>query len=298
MKLLLVIFGVVTIVALPSLSSGQQACGPAAVRTTVEVAGAEFTLADLLTPSSCTALVEAASRVRLGRAPVGGSVRVLESDEVRALFQKLTRSGGNAIATAWDIASLPERITVRRSGARASCAEIGKEILGALPAVSASMNFVPGQFDCGAAGRVPADSPLEPAKIKWNRTLSSWEISARCVRAQDCVPFLVRVRGDDSLPEAAGSTLASGALIASPDLARPTQRIRGLREALALGMPPLVRAGETATLIWDQAGIRLIVPVVCLEAGGAGQKVRVRVRGGSRVVPAVVESTGQLRAAG
>ncbi|HXY78134.1 MAG TPA: flagella basal body P-ring formation protein FlgA [Candidatus Acidoferrales bacterium] len=298
MKSALVISAIAAVFAALPAAASQTSCGPVAVRSAVEVGGPDFRLADLLTASSCAALLEAASRVRLGSTPLPGSARVLEGADVEALLQKVFRNDPNSFR-AWSLANIPERIIVRRSGARASCAEIGREVLRALsPRAVADEIPLPSQIDCGAAGRVPAESPLEPAKIRWNRALRSWEISARCVRERDCVPFLVRVRGEDSLTREEGSISASPALLALPETAEPAPHIRNSAEAPTLGAAPLVRAGENATLTWDQAGIRLTVPVVCLEAGAMGQRVRVRVRGGGRVLPAVVESAGQLRAAG
>jgi len=57
-----------------------------------------------------------------------------------------------------------------------------------------------------------------------------------------------------------------------------------------------VRPGQTVTLIWDQAGIRAVVPVICLDHGGLGQQVRARIPRGGRVVRAIVLSAGRLQA--
>jgi flagella basal body P-ring formation protein FlgA len=63
------------------------------------------------------------------------------------------------------------------------------------------------------------------------------------------------------------------------------------------GAIPLVRRGETVTLLWDENGIRLVVPAICLDPGAEGQKVRARVARGGRLVRAIVVSAGKLRAA-
>ena len=60
---------------------------------------------------------------------------------------------------------------------------------------------------------------------------------------------------------------------------------------------PLVRPGEAVTLLWDQDGIRLVVPAICLDKGTAGDAVRARIVRGGRLVRAVVESAGRLRVA-
>ena len=71
----------------------------------------------------------------------------------------------------------------------------------------------------------------------------------------------------------------------------PTKQRRALRAK------PLVRSGETVTLLWDQDGIRLVIPAVCLDAGGEGQRVRARIATSGRTLPAIVVRAGMLRAA-
>lgn len=62
------------------------------------------------------------------------------------------------------------------------------------------------------------------------------------------------------------------------------------------GERPLVSAGETVMLVWEQAGIRLVIPAVCLDPGAQGQRVRARITGGGRIVQATVVSAGNVRA--
>ena len=59
----------------------------------------------------------------------------------------------------------------------------------------------------------------------------------------------------------------------------------------------LVHPGETVTLLWDQDGIRLLVPAVCLDPGRAGEPVRASIVRSGRTIRAIVESAGTLRAA-
>jgi flagella basal body P-ring formation protein FlgA len=49
-------------------------------------------------------------------------------------------------------------------------------------------------------------------------------------------------------------------------------------------------------LLWDQNGIRLTVPTVCLESGAPGKQIRTRIIPSGRVVRAIVVSAGMLRA--
>jgi flagella basal body P-ring formation protein FlgA len=58
----------------------------------------------------------------------------------------------------------------------------------------------------------------------------------------------------------------------------------------------LVKPGQIVTLTWDQRGIRIVLPVTCLDAGGMGQFVRVRLQNAPRVLRAEVVGQAMLRA--
>jgi hypothetical protein len=267
-------------------SAGQSSC-QVTVAASVELAGGEFSLADVLPGDTCPALRRAASGMHLGRAPLSGSVRVLSGDEVRALLRKLAGGSGNASGAV--TIEVPERIAVRRAGARASCADIGARILGSARDAGRSS---PRQMECGAADRIPQDTLLERSKTVWDSTLGSWDVFTRCVHPGDCVPFLVRVPGGEFPPEIAPSARQVNSSIAERAMAPSS----AARATLPVGKP-LVLPGEAVTLLWDQDGIRLVVPAVCLDAGGPGQAVRARIARGGRMVRAIVVSAGKLRTA-
>ena len=72
-----------------------------------------------------------------------------------------------------------------------------------------------------------------------------------------------------------------------------------LPEALTAGASGtgwLVKPGQTATLTWEQAGIRAVLAVTCLDAGRLGQVVRVRFKNAARIMWAKVTGEGTLRA--
>src|SRR5205823_1036626 len=112
----------------------------------------------------------------------------------------------------------------------------------------------------------------------WDPVLATWHISARCIHSVDCVPFLVRVPDKDSRLKKLPS-------------------IRSTAAKTIVTETPLVQPGAAVTLLWDQDGIRLLVPAVCLDKGRAGEAVRARILRGGRMVHAVVESAGRLRVA-
>ena len=179
--------------ALPAWS--QAAC-TASVLPDVEVGQAGFFLSDLLGPGTCPQLLTAAAQVRLGAAPLAGSVRVLEGSEVRALLERVP--GFSPAATAIEV---PERIRVRRAGRRASCAEIQDSMFsnpGSLAPDGMRLNptnhgnGARRQIECGAAQRILRGTRVEMTGSYWDPALASWEIRARCQDPEDCVPFLIR----------------------------------------------------------------------------------------------------------
>jgi hypothetical protein len=284
----------------PGIASGQADCH-ATVKAHVAVARGEFSLADLLAGDTCPELLRAAAGVRLGRAPLTGSVRVLEADEVRFLLQKVARS---IPKLRWPTTMhVPERVTVRRAEARASCADIGRQLLGpsdARPALVGSglrspvrPASAPYELECGVADRIPQWSVLERTRRVWNPALNNWDISLRCIHRQDCVPFLVRVRNRNAPWEIALTDRP-----ATPDRPIIASASPFDRAALSLAVgPPLVRRGETVRLLWDQYGVRLAIPAISLDPGDEGQKVRARMAQSGRIVPAIVVSAGELRTA-
>jgi len=144
------------------------------------------------------------------------------------------------------------------------------------------------EMDCGVAGRIPQGALLEPTRTVWDAALHSWEVSVRCVHPADCVPFLVRVPDHNSSSEIASSARQASAA---------AQRITAPSALSPASGKPLVRSGEAVTLLWDQDGIRLVAPAICIDPGGAGQSVRARIAPHGRLVRAIVMSAGQLRTA-
>jgi len=297
MKTLLIAVGIAGFWLGAGVSPGQSSC-QVTVRASVEVAG-EFSLADLLGRGTCSKMLGAAAQVRMGSAPVAGSVRVLEGREVRAAVQKVVQKlKGNLGREAGEFAPLlvPERITVRRAGARASCADIARSIPGTSP----------GTADCGAADRIARDAALEFSRPAWDPALGRWQLYARCVHPADCVPFLVRLRGRDAGAGAgagegaeaeaetateAGKARSPMARLAAMSSQSVGQAASGRGRAVAL-----VRPGQAVTLLWDQDGIRLVIPAVALDPGAPGERVRARIVRGGRLVRAVVVSAGMVRA--
>ena len=138
------------------------------------------------------------------------------------------------------------------------------------------------ELDCGAMPGLAPGISLDLTRIFYDRPLHSWEFLLRCASSADCVPFLVRwpqPAGGDLKQEGPSQLFSSTSQGNSPQI----QRV-------------LVRPGETATLVWDQDGIRVVLPVICLDRGNIGDSIRVRIKSGSRVLRAEIVNESLLRA--
>jgi hypothetical protein len=95
-------------------------CGRIEVHAQVEVPPGEVTLANILDAGTCSAAVRAATRIRLGAAPLAGSPRVLRGDEVQALVERLESADHfESFST-----RIPERVTIRRIEPRIDCSNL------------------------------------------------------------------------------------------------------------------------------------------------------------------------------
>ena len=254
----------------------------------------KFTLADLLTAGACPALLQAAAAVTMGRAPLAGSTRVLEGDQVRALMEAVVAHLGNGPSGPIPM-QIPARITVRRAGSRAACADIRAELLASWergrghrpsqgePGVGLE-EILSGEIDCAVGGRIQREAALQLGGAVWDPALRSWEVSARCVHAGDCVPFLVRGHVRDDIPR--------GTPIFRMKYPVPDDAIGS---NVAATPPASVKPGQKATLVWEEGGFRVTLRVICLDRGRLGESVRARVEGGARVLRAEVVGDGSLR---
>jgi hypothetical protein len=127
---------------------------------------------------------------------------------------------------------------------------------------------------------VPAQARLHLARVSPlgnGRRLLRFE----CEFRRQCLPFEVVLdvpgRRDDELvqPDTRGSAVP------------PPRRCPPLA--------PVVRPGQRVQLMEESSGLRLTVPVVCLQPGALGQKIRVRNLATRRVVVARVLDKDQVR---
>lgn len=251
----------------------------------VEVAGGELKLSDLLAAGTCAPLRSMASHVSLGRGPRMGSVRVLSGDEIRTLVDVLLHRQEFPSGLPVEV---PRRILVGRQAPVKSCAEITRDIVSS-PSDNLPSGIPVEDFDCAAAG-IPQGASLEVAKTKWEPLLERWQFTLRCQRSEDCLPFLVwaRTKKPSNHPlgvdDGGGATLRTAGWLA--------------RSPAPFGSGDLIKRGQRALLRWEQGGIRVVVPVICLEGGGVGEWVRVRLGNKAQTMRAEVLGDGTLWVAG
>lgn len=270
--------GAISCVPMPCRA--ESACATITVEAKVVAEPGEFTLADLLRPDACPQLRRMAAQVSLGSVPRSGSQRVFDGRQIRRLLEALLGEGLSAEQESK--LQIPDRIVVERSGRAKSCAEIARFLTGA----AASEETAPSggwqrRVDCAAARGIPEDASLELTKTAWNSGLSRWEFWLRCARPEDCVPFLVWASAQKNPSLRMASTPGAG----------PEASAAG-----GGGGARLIQPGQTAMLTWDQAGIRVVLSVTCLDAGTLGQTVRVRFKNGAGTLLAEVVGAGALRA--
>ncbi len=107
-------------------------------------------------------------------------------------------------------------------------------------------------------------------------TARTIQVRLRCQDNHECLPFYVLVHGIDD-PKALG--------------AEP----KALRALAQAAMPATVRGGDHAILILETADSRLSFPVICLQSGNRGQKVRVSSPDHARFYDAEVVAAGLLK---
>ncbi len=265
-------------------ASSQSICGTPELLTQVEIAGPEFSLADLFAPGARPGLVQDARRIRMGTTPLMGSPRVFSAEQVQVYLDRLAKVNPSSVPPCTRV-SVPSRITVVRAGAVASCADV-EAILSATTdsrsALEPESSHAKATPYCGAGNRISRDAALTAIKKSWDPASQTWQATARCMRAIECVPFLVSVASDEaprSGPKPGTPVGQSATQAVTPALARAP------KTAL---VAPLLRAGAKVELLWDRAGIRMSIPAICLESGAVGETVRTRLLHGGRILPAVI----------
>ena len=109
----------------------------------------------------------------------------------------------------------------------------------------------------------------------------SWFLRLECTSRHECLPFEVMLRtADAGVIERLSSRSRHPAILSASSPQRAAA---------------LARSGERVTLVEELSGMRLTVKAVCLEAGGLGDRIRVRNLATRRVLLATVAAKGEVR---
>ena len=128
------------------------------------------------------------------------------------------------------------------------------------------------------------DSGLEVMDVA-NWTGDTRKAELRCHDRRACLPFYVLLTSSGTA-EAHDRTSISETKAAPPaGAASPTQ-----------SQQILMRDGDRATLVFEESALRITLPVICLQSGNRGQKIRVVSADHKRFFTAEIVQSGLLRA--
>ena len=244
------------------------------LRTEVEVRRNIVYLSDLLPGDMSFELAVSARRIQIAHAPQIGS----DSSIPRATILE-------RLAAFPDLASrlkVPEQVVVRRHGY-----EIGADAITlALTSFFSQQGWdvtLPGNARLAAAESVTPHPALEVSGYNWDYRTHQMQFRVRCRNSHECQSFLVGV----ALPRRPRPT---------GEESRPKAKLdRHMLQRTSLG-PVLAEAGKPATLLVEGDGIRLTLPVLCLDRGRISESVRARDRVHRRQFTAIVIGPHLLRA--
>jgi hypothetical protein len=161
---------------------------------------------------------------------------------------------------------------------RAATVPVSRErVLAALNAANLPLEKSQVQMLSEVSSKNPA-AALQVADLqRWNE--SDALIELRCPQSGQCLPFYVRLHWSST--EARELALAG--------VKHDRKLNAGLKREL------LVRAGQKATLVTKAGKFRAATPVICMDAGSAGQTVRVASLDRKRIARAEVIENGVLK---
>jgi len=136
------------------------------------------------------------------------------------------------------------------------------------------------------------DPELEVTSIRRDAFAHDLLIHLRCRRREVCSSFLVTASAAPGIREFS-SRIFSGPGFAS-ELSAPRRAVfRGMRHSA----PALVEPGKSAMLVLQGQGMRITVPVICLQRGSLAQQIAVRDALTRKILQAKVVGPGQLQSA-
>ncbi len=233
------------------------------LRESVSIQQPRIRLSDLLPASADQQLRQAAVAVDLGRSPEPGSFRVFTSDE-------LSRRGASKLRV-----QIPEEVVVHADGFRVKTSALRRALadLKALPTrLTATEISIPEEVVTRTENAVFRVVRAEPGSD--SHTVMAF---VKCETRTDCGAYVARLRFSETVhwttvePRPAVKTFGRGT----------TQN-------------SLVRPGRPASLRFDEAGMRITMPVYPLRRAAMGESVRVLDKASRRIYLARVSGENQV----
>jgi hypothetical protein len=110
------------------------------------------------------------------------------------------------------------------------------------------------------------------------------KVELRCHDPRVCLPFYILINKGGTVDQPGMSSAADAhTATKQPALEMPAEK-------------PLMRSGDLATLTFSDQGLRITMPVICLENGQRGQKIRVASADHKRFYKAEIVGPGLLKA--
>lgn len=138
--------------------------------------------------------------------------------------------------------------------------------------------------DVALPGVVYAASPTPTLRVRSTQSLSdnSTVVRVECESGRECLPFYARVR----------TSPAENASLSQKISAQPHAN---LAEAQSRRSGPMVRSGDPAVLLLEGDHVRIHIPVVCVESGDRGARIRVRSAANRQIYTAEVVDVAVLK---
>jgi hypothetical protein len=283
-----------------AIFSAPCAAAPVTLRSEVEVSGAKISLADLL-PSGSERISSLDPRtIFFGDAPQPGKTRVLSVSEVRARLAECKVPASSLVVSG--------SIHVRRAGYALSLDTVRDRIAAFLkeersanngsseaPENALKQNSSPRlsnlQIPAGLMAR-EKDPQLEVTSIRRDAFSHDLLIHLRCRRRAVCGSFLVLASPALGLREFSLRNFSDSILASRWEASRKAVSRRSRSSA-----PVLVQPGKSAMLVLQGQGMRITLPVICLQRGSLAQQVAVRDSQTRTILQAKVVGPGQLQSA-
>jgi len=255
------------------------------LKENAEVSRSMVQLSDLLPKTAPTELRRAGESVDVARAPQPGTARILTQEFVASELKAVSSLSRQLV--------IPPEIVVHRAAWPIEDLAIRDAIQRYLRRQGWELPFSHGTSLEGSKPVVAEEKvEVEVQELHWNEQQQALQVVLRCVRRQLCREFVLLL----DLPASDGSVWRSHL--------RPTQF--GADSVLANSKPKdsdqdnkeVVRGGQPAEVVWQEGGMKMSVPVICLERGRLHQTIRVSNTRTHRVFRAEVVTTHLLRAGG